>query len=298
MIEHVIVATDLSENAGKAAKWAADVCAKTKAESIAAHVIEIGFNSWLKARYDDAVDDEKRAAAIENVAAWYESNAGTRPDQVDLRVNTCFNALTEAAAEYHADLLVMAPTGKSAIAQLVVGSRVQEIASRPPCPLAIVAGGPVSKITVAVDFSQGSEQALKWAYDFANGVGAELRVIHVADLPDLPAFDEDLFGDSFNAFYQEAETALGAMIARILPADHGVVGVVISGHAEDVLAADAQRNNIDAIIVGQTGHDSVIGDILGSVPRSLISRQPCTIIVVPTPPKPDTQTSTDAGAEA
>lgn len=283
MIQHVIVATDLSENAGKAARWAAELCAQTQAEVVAAHVIEIGLSSWLKARYDDVVDEAKRAKAEENIADWYAQYAGARPDHVDLRVNTCFNALTEAAAEHHADLLVMSPTGKSAIAQLVVGSRVQEIASRPPCPLAIVAGGPIARLAVAVDFSEGSARALRWAFDLAQGIGAQLRVIHVADLPDLPAFDEDLFGDSFSAFYRDAESKLNAMIAKTLPADHGAKGVVISGNPEDVLANDVAENGLDAIVVGQTGHDSVIGDILGSVPRSLISRQPCTVIVVPTP---------------
>ncbi|MGK0362743.1 MAG: nucleotide-binding universal stress UspA family protein [Bradymonadia bacterium] len=282
MIQHVIFATDLSEGAGKAAKWAADLSAQTKAEVVVAHVIEIGLNSWLKARYDDVVDDKLRAKAEEKVAAWYATHTGARPDAVDLRVNTCFNALTEAAAEHHADLLVMSPTGKSTIAQMVVGSRVQEIASRPPCPLAIVAGGPISKLSIAVDFSEGSAQALRWAHDLASGLGAELRIVHVADLPDLPAFDEDLFGDSFNAFYADAEATLNAMVAKTLPAGHGATSVVISGNPEDVLVSDAIEHGLDAIVVGQTGHDSVIGDILGSVPRSLINRQPCTIIVVPT----------------
>ena len=282
MIKHIIIATDLSDSAGKAAQWAANLGARTGAEVVAAHVIEIGLSSWLKARYDDVVTEERRAQAEGKIAAWYVEHAGVEPDAVDLRVNTCFNALTEAAAEHHADLLVMTPTGKSAITQFVVGSRVQEIASRPPCPLAIVSGGPVKRISVAVDFSIGAAKALRWAYDFAEGIGATLRVINVADLPELPAFDEDLFGDSFKAFYKSAEASLGAMVAETLPADHGAEAVVISGHPEDVLVADAAENDIDAIVVGQTGHDSVIGDLLGSVPRSLISRQPCTVIVVPT----------------
>ena len=95
MIKHVIVATDLSENAGKAAKWAADLCAQTKAEVVAAHVIEIGLSSWLKARYDDVVDDARRAKAEEKIAAWYAKHAGTRPSEVDLRVNTRFGQRVE-----------------------------------------------------------------------------------------------------------------------------------------------------------------------------------------------------------
>lgn len=281
MIEHIIVATDLSENAGAAAKWAQGVANVTQASVVAAHVIEISLSSWLHARYEVAVDDEKRAQAIAKITDWYTEHAGVAPAAVDLRVNSCFNALTEAAAEHHAELLVMSPTGKSALAQLVVGSRLQEIASRPPCALAVAAGGPIKRLAVAVDFSDASKEALNWAHGLAKQVGATLEVLFVAEVPDLPAFDEDLFGESFSAFYKEAEDGLGTLINEQLGGRDGVKPVVLTGHAEDALETYVRDNGVDALVLGQTGHDSVIGDILGSVPRGLINRRPCTIIVVP-----------------
>lgn len=283
MIDHIIVATDLSESAGAAARWASALAESTGADVIAAHVIEISLSSWLHARYEVAVDAEKRAQAEAKVADWYAQHAGKPPSAVDLRVNSCFNALTEAAAEHHAELLVMAPTGKSALAQLVVGSRLQEIASRPPCALAVAVGGPLKRVGIAIDFSEASKQALAWAHGLASQVGAELRVLHVAELPDLPAFDEDLFGESFHAFYKEAEEGLATLIAERVPAGSAVAvkATVITGSPEDALEAYARDNALDALVLGQTGHDSVIGDILGSVPRGLINRRPCTVIVVP-----------------
>lgn len=281
MIDHIIVATDLSENAGAAARWAQTLASSTDASVIAAHVIEISLSSWLHARYEVAVDEEKRAQAKANVADWYTQYAGVPPADVDLRVNSCFNALTEASAEHHADLLVMSPTGKSALAQLVVGSRLQEIASRPPCALAVAVGGPIKRMAIAIDFSEASKQALDWAFGLASALGAELRVLTVAELPDLPAFDEDLFGESFNAFYKEAEAQLKTLVAERQTDGANVKSVVITGNPEDALETYVRDNAIDALVLGQTGHDSVIGDILGSVPRGLINRRPCTIIVVP-----------------
>lgn len=280
MLKRIIVATDLSENAGAAARWGHSVAAASDAEVIAAHVIEISFGSWLHARYEVAVDDEKRAQAEANIGDWYAQHAGVRPDGVDLRVNSTFNALTEAAEAHAADLLVMTPTGKSALTQFVVGSRLQEIASRPPCPLAVAVGEQVKRMAVAVDFSEASKQALEWAHAVAIQLGAELRVLHVAELPDLPAFDEDLFGDSFDAFYQQAETHLNAVIAERLGTED-LKGAVLTGSPEDAMETYIADNGVDALVLGQTGHDSVIGDILGSVPRGMISRKPCTVIVVP-----------------
>jgi nucleotide-binding universal stress UspA family protein len=281
MIKTILAATDLSENAAVAARYAQQLAQALDAAVIAAHVIEIGLSSWLHSRYEDVVDDEKRARAEAKIRNWYAQHAGAAPADVDMRADSCANGLKAAAAETHADLLVMAPSGKGAFAQFVVGSRLQEVASHPPCALAVAMDRPVKSVSVATDFSEASAHAVQWAWRFAQGLGASLRVIHVAELPDLPAFDEDLFGDSFNTFYEESEARLKALVDQTLPAGHDAQTAVITGQPEEVLDADARDKGIDAIVLGQTGHDSVIGDILGSVPRGLINRMPCTVIVVP-----------------
>lgn len=281
MIKTILAATDLSDNAAVAARYAQQISKAFEAEVIAAHVIEIGFSSWLHARYEELADDDKKARAKAKVSAWYAQHTGAAPAGVDMRANTCAKGLKAAAEATDADLLVMAPSGKGAFRQFVVGSRLQEIASHPPCTLAVAVDRPVRKVSVATDFSDASRQAIQWAWTFAQAQGASLRVIFVAELPDLPAFDEDLFDDSFNAFFEASEARLKALVDAALPAGHTAEAVVISGEPEDVLDTDAREKDIDVVVLGQTGHDSVIGDILGSVPRAMINRMPCTVVVVP-----------------
>jgi len=279
----VIVATDLSESAGVAARFAASVAALRGADVVVAHVVEISLKSWLASRYDILADEAKRAQAEASVAAWYTQATGQAPTAVDLRVNTCFNGLTEAVHAHHAELLVMAPTGKSALTQIVVGSRVQDLASRPPCAL-VVAGQdtPPTHIAVATDFSEGAAQAVAFAGRLALHLHARVTLMHVAEVPDLPAFEEDLFAGSFEAFYQEADASLQAARAAHLPDGLAVSRAVLNGRAEVAIEAHVRQQGIELLVLGQTGHDSVLGDMLGSVPRALIGRMPCSVLVVPT----------------
>ncbi len=279
---NIVVATDLSEGAMPAARWAATVAAALGGQVVVAHVVEISLKSWLGSRYDILVDAEKRAQLEANVRGWYQLATGTMPAAVDVRVNTCFNGLSEAVAAHGASLLVMAPTGKGALTRVVVGSRVQDLASRPPCPLVVAAGAERPKrVAVATDFSEAAGKAVSAAAQIAHRLGADLTVAHVAEVPDLPAFEEDLFAGSFEAFFQEAADSLKASIEQA-GAGAQARQVVLKGRAEVALEDLVSQQNIDLLVLGQTGHDSVLGDLLGSVPRSLIGRMPCSILVVPT----------------
>lgn len=281
-VPNIVIATDLSEGAMPAARWAAAVGTALGAGVVVAHVVEISLKSWLGSRYDILVDAQKRAKVEADVAAWYQLATGAAPAAVDVRVNTCFNGLSEAVAAHRASLLVMAPTGKGALARVVVGSRVQDLASRPPCPLVVAAAeGLPRKVLVATDFSEPAGRAIAAAANFVRQIQAELTVTHVAEVPDLPAFEEDLFAGSFEAYYQEAAESLQAATEKAAP---GVAAqqVVLKGRTEVAIEDFVHQQGIDLLVLGQTGHDSVLGDLLGSVPRSLIGRMPCSILVVPT----------------
>ena len=62
---------------------------------------------------------------------------------------------------------------------------------------------------------------------------------------------------------------------------------VATGDAPEALTAFVEENQISILVMGRTGQRSVVGDLLGSVPRSIVSTLPCTVIV--TPPSNDWQ---------
>ncbi len=282
----IVVATDLSPGAEPAARWGANLGRLTGWPVHAAHIIEIGFESWWRNRYDVLVNEGSMAAARARVAQWFEDATGAAPAGVEIRVSDCHAGLTEVVEALGASVLAMAPTGKNALVQAVAGSRVQELAARPPCPLAVVHPeqhdlGTEARIAVAVDFSHPASEALRVAANLAAAAGAALHLVHVVAVPDVPALPSLFEGEDL-AVVEEAERALAGLA---VPYDRVQREVVMGGPAE-ALSAYVAREAIDLLVVGRTGHRSVIADVLGSTPRALIRHLPCTVMVAPPPSTP------------
>jgi nucleotide-binding universal stress UspA family protein len=277
----VVVATDFSPGAVPAARFAHALGARWGRPVVVGHVVELGFESWWRSLYDIATDPARMEEAQARVSAWFTEATGEAPAGAELRVDHPHDGLTRIAHESAAALLVMAPTSKSTFSQAIVGSRVQEIAARPPCPVAVVdprrpSLGSPARIMVAVDFSEPGARALTFADDLAADLGAELHAVHVINTPETPALP-DLAAGHLAAATEAATRALMA-----LPIQHPAGRrQIITGRPKQALARHAETERIDLLILGRTGHRSVMGDVLGSVPRALIRDLPCTVIVVP-----------------
>lgn len=285
----IVAATDLSDQAVPAAKWAHELAQRTHAKVIAGHVFELGFDSWWHSKYEALMDDEKRAAAVAATAKWFEDAVGAPPTAAELKVDHCSNGLTKIVQEHHADLLVMSPSSKSRLMKTLVGSRVHELASRPPCAVAIVKAEDAltdgAKVAVATDFSPPSERAIRFAAGMAAVTGCLLEIVTVAHQPSSPALP-NLFDGVAADLPQLIRQRLEGYVAGVLGPDHGALLTVLTGDpVHDALYDYAEAANLALLVLGRTGHRSVVGDLLGSVPRTLINRLPCTIVVTPADPE-------------
>lgn len=277
----LLVATDLSEAAAPAARFAHDLAQRWARGVVAAHIVELGFESWWRARYEVLVDAARMAEAQARVRDWYAAAAGAPPDRVALKVDHCVEGLVAAAVEAAAALLVMTTTGKGALAQAVVGSRLLALAARPPCPLAVVPRvvvplPAVPRIAVGVDFSPASGATLAFAEQLASALGAELCVVHGFAPPDTPALPS-LFAGAEESVRLEAAAALDALAVHHPHTRRALV----PGKGPDALLAYVRAEHVDLVVVGSTGHRGLLGEGLGSTPRALIRHLPVPVVVVP-----------------
>lgn len=288
---HLLVATDLSSHTA-AARWAADAARRLGARVTVAHVIELDMGGWLAERGAFAVEARTLELARQRVRDWYREATGDRPDDIDVRAGGFVRTMHAIARRVDPLMLVMSRTSKSRFSQFFLGSRVQHLASKPPCPLVVVhpehdrlaGAGP---LVVATDFSPAARTAIDFAGDIANRLDAPLDVVHVLRAPTLPALDA-VDGPMLAELHGWARGALED-ITRDQRDRHPGLAVevhLLEDDPVDGVAEHAEACHARLLLVGQTGYTHKLADLLGSVTRGILHHLPGTICIVPPTPAP------------
>ena len=133
-------------------------------------------------------------------------------------------------------------------------------------------------IVLALDASDGSQQAIPVAAELGRREGARVVIAHV---------EQDVAGKGGGPI-QITEDEIQAEIrkqAEQLSADGIETSVemrnVMLGGPAHAIAEIAEGANADLIVAGTRGHSPVAGLLLGSVTQRLLHIAPCPVLVVP-----------------
>ena len=139
----------------------------------------------------------------------------------------------------------------------------------------------IRRIAVGVDGSESSAAALKWAIRLAKGMGAQVIAVYAADIPvyllepdDIPIqFDPEWRAAMKSEFEDKWCKPLKVAGIRYRT-------VMEDGRAATVIAAVAERDNADVIVVGRRGRGGVAELLLGSASHELVlhSRRPVMVV--------------------
>lgn len=146
----------------------------------------------------------------------------------------------------------------------------------------------IKRIVVAVDHSACSIRAAETAADIARQYGAELVLLTAVEYADSPAPE---IARAARHYYPNepvavvAEAAADAklcLLGKRLTEAFGVpVGcVVTSGTPADSIVSFAEREGIDLIAMGHTGHSQLVSLVLGSVARRVIDTANRPVLIV------------------
>jgi nucleotide-binding universal stress UspA family protein len=152
----------------------------------------------------------------------------------------------------------------------------------------------VAVVTVGVDGSAGSMEALRWALAEARLRKAPLRIVHTYTTGDLGmsaggygymgGFSSSVPGVTFSDLQDAAAGLIEQMIGALAdPVDDvQIERQVINGGAAATLVGAVAAG--DLLVVGSRGHGGFAGLLLGSVSQQCVHHAPCPVVVVH-PPK-------------
>lgn len=141
----------------------------------------------------------------------------------------------------------------------------------------------ISRILVAMDFSDCSQAAFRWAASLASSLGSDLAVVIVAS--DEPA-------DGQNTVYADraqVEGSLKNMLAERLAdlpeaaayaAEYPPRLLVRNGRAVEEILDAADEEDADLVVVGTHGRQGVARTLIGSVAEAVVRRAPCPVVIV------------------
>jgi nucleotide-binding universal stress UspA family protein len=135
----------------------------------------------------------------------------------------------------------------------------------------------VRTILVPVDGSQSSRRAVQLAVEMSRAFGAELTLLHVAPVKELPvlmAEEEDAWED------KEAELVLGeeAKLARSFGVEPSVI--VRRGRTATQILRQVEKSHPDLVVMGTRGLTEAKSILMGSVSRVISRRAKSQVVLV------------------
>jgi len=136
-------------------------------------------------------------------------------------------------------------------------------------------------VLVAVDGSEASFKAARWAADVALRFGSSLRLLHVIPKVVLPP---DVYGLKLVELEREhrafAEATLQKAIDRLAEPGLEVHTRILDGSPAERIAEEAAGADVGMVVVGSRGHGAVARVLLGSVSDRVVHISPKPVLVV------------------
>ena len=263
----VVVGVDGSRSSVKAANWAV------------AEAGRLGAELRLVLVNDDPARDQYAEDAVRKIAVKCRAHEpGIDVTGEVTRGHPVEELLRRSAT---AQLVVVGARGHGGFEDALLGGVSLNVATHASCPVAAVradtpnAMGPV---VVGVDNSPPSKQALRYAFEAADRLGAKLLVIrawHEDGLLGIP-----LSPSERDRVQRDVEKALTDQTIELRAAHPEVRtrDVAQRGHPTASLTNAARDARL--LVVGHRGGGGFDGLLLGSVASGVLHHAPCTVVVV------------------
>jgi nucleotide-binding universal stress UspA family protein len=184
------------------------------------------------------------------------------------------------------DLILLSTHGRSGFDRWSMGSTAEKLLKAADIPLLLVRStetermepAQLKRFLVPVDGSQLSEHALPQVEALAKSAGAEVTLLYVEsaaaqERPGTAASEAQRRKDNI--------TYLGSLLPGLAQAGLSVKRQVRTGHPAEEIIGEAERGDMDLVIMGTHGRTGIARAALGSVADRVLRTSPVPVMLVP-----------------
>jgi len=274
MFPRIVVATDMSEYAGRAERRAAMLARELGSESLdLLYVMDSLALESLRHLTLPPLDTEQRLmessrTRMTGIEHQLSENYRVPVATTTLNVGRPHTEIVRYAGLVNAGMVVIGAHGGGFIQDLFVGSMGDKVLCSLNCPLLIVKREPqvpYHTVLVPVDFSKSSRRGLEMASDIAPH--GNITVLHAFEVPfeaELQLSDKQVL-----VFREEVRAQRKGMMEHVI--EWGTPAAVIHAAAESL--------NPDLIIVGKRGQSGGEDKLPGTVAKQVIRDAPCDVLI-------------------
>ena len=272
----IAVATDLSDPASAALRYAQQMARMYQSTLVVVHVIDPLAYAFPEGA--PLLLAANRAAAAELKKIEEETSALGIPVHSVIESGIVCDRISQAVKDYHVDLLVLGTRAKTEAGRVALGTVARQLLAKSSCPILTISpdvktlpwAGCWGRVLAATDFSPASIRALQCAHQVALRQLILLHVPEGEDVRDSAHCQERL---RFLAPLNESHT---------VPVEH----IVEAGKAADLIHQYAEKYAVDLLVLGSPTRVLTEEDFPSSTVLQVISKVRCPVLCLPVQPDP------------
>jgi nucleotide-binding universal stress UspA family protein len=282
--ERILLPTDGSEDAIRAAEAASDLARRRGAEL---HVVHVWHD--VRGFAHDFVKRELRRQGQEILDEQVEKirASGGEVTKAYLRKGRTSNEVIALCKEIDAGLLVVGSRGLGTVRRLLMGSQSEEIVHHAQVPVLVLTGAenfwPPARIVIGEDFSDDARKAGELAAGLGKLYGAKgLLVYSHPDLPEVPPGEARSAVQHLTEMRERDKSMLedrAGDLEKMLGSRPEIL--VSGGYPASVLLEASQEVQPSLVAVGSRGLAGLIRTRLGSVSTKVVTAARGPVLVYP-----------------
>jgi nucleotide-binding universal stress UspA family protein len=280
----IVVATDFTDTASSALRYAKAIALRHKSVLVVVHVIDPVSYAFPEGIPDYAAADQAAREELRRIEeeTWHHGI----PIHSVVETGIVFERILQAVADHNGDLLVLGTRAKTGIGRAALGAVARRLLAKAECPVLTVPpdseshlpwAGHWRHVLVATDFSAASLSALGHAQRVAY---EQLMVVHAAD---------DTSADDCKRYIEQLRFLAPMNESHTLPVEH----IVMPGEAGSVIVEHAKRFHADLVVLGSPAVELAEEDFHTSTVLQVVSQVDCPVLCVPCIPYPVAQTDVE-----